>query len=89
MSKLSEMEPAKGITWRQPAVFVVSTALCTILAIWAVVSAGLNSPVPGVSGLYIAAAVYVPLALWFGVWGSLAGYFSCLFMGLYFGLPLP
>jgi hypothetical protein len=43
----------------------------------------------GVSGLYIAAAVYVPLALWFGVWGCLAGYFSCLFMGFYFGMPLP
>jgi len=89
MSNPSEMEHAKGITWRQPLVFAVSTAICTVLAIWAVVSAGLNSPVPGVSGLYIAAAVYVPLALWFGVWGTLAGYFSCLFMGFYFGFSLP
>jgi hypothetical protein len=78
----------KGVTWRQPVVCAVSTAICTVLAIWAVVSAGLNSPVPGVSGLYIAAAIYVPLALWFGVWGCLAGYLSCVFMGLYLGFPL-
>jgi hypothetical protein len=58
------------------------------LAIWAVVAAPV-APVPGVSGLYLAAAVYVPLALWFGVWGSLAGYLSCVFMGIYSGLPLP
>jgi hypothetical protein len=44
--------------------------------------------VAGVSGLYIAAAVYVPLALWFGVWGSIAGYLSCVFMGIYSGMPL-
>jgi hypothetical protein len=57
------------------------------LAICAEVSAPV-SPVPGVSGLYIAAAIYVPLALWFGVWVCLAGYFSCFFMGLYFGYSL-
>ena len=77
----------KGVTWRQPVVFATTTAICTVLAIWAVVSAPV-SPVPGVSGLYIAAAVYVPLALWFGIWGSLAGYLSCLFMGLYLGYSL-
>jgi hypothetical protein len=71
-----------GVTWRQPAVFAVATLLCTVLAIWAVVSAPVGG-VSGVSGLYIAAAVYVPLALWFGIWGCLAGYFSCIFMGLY------
>jgi integral membrane sensor domain MASE1 len=75
------------ISWRQPVVFVVATAVCTVLAIWAVVSAPV-APVPGVSGLYIAAAIYVPLALWFGVWGCLAGYFSCLFMGIYLGYSL-
>ncbi len=74
------------ITWRQPAVFVVATIICTILAYWAVVEAPTgNSPVPGVSGLYIAAAVYVPLALWFGIWGCLAGYLSCVFMGFMVG----
>jgi hypothetical protein len=52
-----------------------------MLAIWAVVLA--PSSVAGVSGLYFAAAIYVPLALWFGVWGCLAGYASCVFMGLY------
>jgi hypothetical protein len=60
--------------------------VCTVLAIWAVVSAPVS--VPGVSGLYIAAAVYVPLALWFGMWGCIAGYLSCVFMGLYVGYSL-
>jgi hypothetical protein len=78
------MSFAKGITWRQPTVFVAATLICTVLAIWAVVSAPVGS-VAGVSGLYIAAAVYVPLALWFGVWGCFAGYLSYIFMGLYLG----
>jgi hypothetical protein len=75
-----------GISWRQPVVFAVATLLCTVLAICAVVSAPIESStgaVTGVSGLYLAAAVYVPLALWFGIWGCLAGYASCVFMGLY------
>ncbi len=74
-----------GVTWKQPVVFVVATVICTFLAIWAVVQAPVNSPVSGVSGLYIAAAIYVPLALWFGIWGCLAGYLSCVFMGLFVG----
>lgn len=79
----------EGVTWRQPAVFAVATVICTVLAIWAVVQAPVdNSSVSGVSGLYIAAAIYVPLALWFGVWGCLAGYLSCIFMGLYVGYSL-
>jgi hypothetical protein len=88
LSKTTEVGISKRVTWRQPVVCAVSTAICTVLAIWAVVLAPV-SPVPDVSGLYIAAAIYVPLALWFGVWGCLAGYLSCLFMGLYLGLPLP
>ena len=82
------MSFAKGITWRQPVVFLAATLVCTFLAIWAVVLAPVES-VAGVSGLYIAAAVYVPLALWFGIWGCLAGYVSCIFMGLYLGYALP
>jgi hypothetical protein len=85
--RITEMQDGMGLTWRQPSVFVVATVVSTVLAIWAVVSAPV-APVPGVSGLYIAAAIYVPLALWFGIWGCLAGYFSCLFMGLYLGYPL-
>jgi hypothetical protein len=81
------MSFAKGLTWRQPVVFAVATLVCTVLAIWAVVSAPVGS-VAGVSGLYIAAAVYVPLALWFGIWGCFAGYVSCIFMGLYLGYSL-
>jgi hypothetical protein len=86
------MSPTKGVTWRQPAVFGAATLVCTVLAIWAVVSTPVSSSagaVTGVSGLYLAAAVYVPLALWFGVWGCLAGYLSCVFMGIYLQLPLP
>ncbi len=75
-------QPSVGITWRQPAVFAVATAICTVLAIYAVVLAPVGG-VSGVSGLYIAAAVYVPLALWFGIWGCAAGYLSCVFMGVY------
>ncbi len=76
----------RGVTWRQPLVFIVATFVCTVLAIYAVVAAPVDSAAgaaTGVSGLYFAAAVYVPLALWFGIWGCLAGYVSCLFMGLY------
>jgi hypothetical protein len=78
----------EDITWRQPVVFVLATIICTVLAIWAVVLAPVGS-IAGVSGLYLAAAIYVPLALWFGVWGCLAGYLSCVFMGLYLGYALP
>ncbi len=87
MTEVVLRESRRGITWRQPVVCAVTTAVCTVLATWAVVAAPV-SLVPGVSGLYIAAAVYVPVALWFGVWGCVAGYFSCVFMGLYFGMPL-
>ena len=88
MLKTSFNTSGAGITWRQPVVFIIATVICTVLAIWAVVLAPV-APVPGVSGLYIAAAIYVPLALWFGVWGCLAGYLSCAFMGLYLGYSLP
>lgn len=81
------MIPKLGkITWRQPLIFAAATLICTILAIYAVVATPVGSDagaVTGVSGLYLAAAVYVPLALWFGVWGCMAGYISCISMGLY------
>jgi hypothetical protein len=77
-----KMQPTRHLTWRQTAVFVAATAVSTVLAIWAVVGAPVGA-VAGVSGLYISAAVYVPLALWFGIWGCFAGYFSCVFLGLY------
>jgi len=79
------------ISWRQPAVFVAATIICTVLAIYAVVAAPVDSAAgaaTGVSGLYLAAAVYVPLALWFGLWGVFAGYLSCVFMGLFVGYTL-
>ena len=86
MYDTSERKHGKRVTWRQPLVCAVTTAVCTVLAIWAVVS--VSSPALGVSGLYIAAAVYVPVALWFGVWGCVAGYLSCIFMGIYLHMPL-
>ncbi len=88
---MTKTRRSEGITWRQPVVFIVSTIVCTILAIWAVVAAPVESAAgaaTGVSGLYIAAAVYVPVALWFGVWGCFAGYLSCIFMGIYLNMPL-
>lgn len=83
---MTATQPGKGVTWRQPAVFIVATLISILLAVYAVVAAPVDSAAgaaTGVSGLYLAAAVYVPLALWFGIWGCLAGYFSCIFMGLY------
>jgi hypothetical protein len=85
--KASGAESKIGVTWRQPVVFVIATIVCTVFAIWAVIEAPVE-PAPGVSGLYIAAALFIPLALWFGVWGVLAGYLSCIFMGLYVGYTL-
>jgi hypothetical protein len=82
-----EAETKRGATWRQPVGCAISTIVCTALAIWAVIEAPVP-PAPGVSGLYVAAAVFVPLALWFGVWGSIAGYLSCVFMALYVGYTL-
>ena len=80
-------ETKTGVKWSQPVVCAISTIACTALAIWAVIEAPVP-PAPGVSGLYVAAAVFVPLALWFGVWGSIAGYLSCIFMALYVGYTL-
>jgi hypothetical protein len=76
----------RGVSGEHLLVCAIATVVCTVLAIWAVISAPVS--VPGVSGLYIAAAVYVPLALWFGMWGCIAGYLSCIFMGLYLGYSL-
>jgi integral membrane sensor domain MASE1 len=89
MQTTKQTQNKKAVAWKRPAVFAATTAICTILAIWAVVQAPTEgSPVSGVSGLYIAAAIYVPVALWFGIWGCLAGYLSCVFMGLFVGYSL-
>ena len=85
--KASGNETKTGVTWRQPVVCVIATIVCTVLAIWAVIEAPVP-PAPGVSGLYVAAAVFVPLALWFGLWGVLAGYLSCIVMALYIGYTI-
>lgn len=89
MQSTMQTHNRKSITWRQPTVFALATVICTVLAIWAVIQAPTEAgPVAGVSGLYFAAAIYVPLALWFGIWGCLAGYLSCVFMGLFVGYSL-
>ncbi len=62
--------------------FALATAVSYVLG----VVSSLIFPVlgaPGVSALYVAAAIYVPLAIWMGMWGVLAGYISCFFLGLY------
>jgi hypothetical protein len=72
----------RKVTWMHIVTFVFATAVAYVLA----VVSSLIFPVlgaPGVSALYVAAAVYVPLGVWMGMWGALAGYFSCLFLGLY------
>ena len=77
----------RPVTWMHLVTFAIVTGVCTVLAIFAVIAAPVP-PAPGVSGLYIAAAVYVPVALWFGTWGALAGYVSCVLLGLYTGMPI-
>lgn len=72
----------RRITWMHIVSFAFATAVSYVLG----VLSSLIFPVlgaPGVSALYVAAAVYVPLGIWMGMWGALAGYFSCLFLGLY------
>ena len=76
------MQPKKKITWMHIVSFSFATAISYILG----VLSSLIFPVlgaPGVSALYVAAAVYVPLGVWMSMWGALAGYFSCFFLGLY------
>ena len=58
MLKASGNETKTGVTWRQPVVCVIATIDCTVLAIWAVIEAPIP-PAPVVSGLYVAAAVFV------------------------------
>ncbi len=77
----------RPVTWMHLVTFAIVTGVCTVLAIFAVIAAPVP-PAPGVSGLYVAAAVYVPVALWFGTWGALAGYVSCVLLGINTGMPL-
>ncbi|MEM0087595.1 MAG: hypothetical protein QXK85_01355, partial [Thermofilum sp.] len=76
------ISPRKRITWAHIVTFVLATAVSYVLA----VVSSMIFPVlgaPGVSALYVAAAIYVPLGVWMGMWGALAGYLSCFFLGLY------
>lgn len=78
---MSDMEEVKvGVTWQHLVVTALATGDAALLAIYAVIIAPV-APFPGVSGLYLAAAIYVPLSLWLGIWGCLAGYFSCVILG--------
>jgi len=80
--KTSKAVPSRPITWMHLVSFALATAISYVLG---VVSA-LIFPVlgaPGVSALYVSAAIYVPLAIWMGMWGCLAGYVSCFFLGLW------
>ena len=65
---------------------IVSFTLATAISYVLGVVSSLISPVlgaPGVSALYVAAAIYVPLGIWMGMWGALAGFISCFLLGLY------
>ncbi len=70
----------RGVSWMHIVTFAIATGVSAILAIYAVFAVPV-APFPGVSGLYFAAAIYVPLSLWLGMWGPLAGYFSCVILG--------
>lgn len=83
MEKMEEVKP--GVTWRHIVACALATGASTILAYYAVIIAPV-APFPGVSGLYLAAAIYVPLSLWFGIWGVLVGYISCVILGLLCGM---
>jgi hypothetical protein len=77
-----EEMPRRGITWMHIVTFAFATAISYVLA----VVSSLIFPVlgaPGVFALYVASATYVPLGIWMGLWGCLAGYMGCLFLGLY------
>ncbi|MBD3256676.1 MAG: hypothetical protein GF383_16400 [Candidatus Lokiarchaeota archaeon] len=83
---MSEMEEVRvGVTWRHLVACALATGISTILAIFAVIAAPV-APFPGVSGLYLAAAIYVPLSLWLGIWGVIAAYISCVILGFVTGL---
>jgi hypothetical protein len=81
-TRVKEEAPKRKVTWMHIVTFAFATAISYVLA----VVSSLIFPVlgaPGVSALYIAAAIYVPLGIWMGLWGCLAGYISCFFLGLY------
>jgi len=81
----SGMEEVRvGVTWRHLVATALATGVSAILAIYAVIAAPV-APFPGVSALYLAAAIYVPLSLWLGMWGCFAGYFSCVILGFVSG----
>ncbi|MEM3982267.1 MAG: hypothetical protein QXM71_06105 [Thermofilum sp.] len=61
------ISPRKRITWAHIVTFVLATAVSYVLA----VVSSMIFPVlgaPGVSALYVAAAIYVPLGVWMGMW---------------------
>ncbi len=62
------------------------TLIFSLLSRFAVI----NVPVaPGVSGLYIAVAVMIPITLWYGGWGVIATYLGCIIgAGLLADMPL-
>ncbi|MHA1377029.1 MAG: hypothetical protein ACTSRG_01480 [Candidatus Helarchaeota archaeon] len=77
-----------GFNWKHIVITILAVFVATILAIYAVIISPV-APFPGVSGLYLSAAVYVPLSLWLGIWGCIVGYISQLLLGFFttpFGL---
>jgi hypothetical protein len=64
---------------------LVATIISTILAIYAVIATPVHSTTGvamDVAELYLAAAIYVPLALCFGIWGGTFGVISMAVFGM-------
>jgi len=86
MNEMEEVKP--GVTWEHLVVTALATGAAALLAIYTVIGAPV-APFPGVSGLYLAAAIYVPLSLWLGLWGCITGYFSSVIFGFLANLFVP
>ena len=71
----------RSVTWMHIVLFAFATAVSYVLAMLSNIIAPVLGA-PGVSSLYVASAVYVPLGIWMGMWGCLAGYLSCFMLGL-------
>lgn len=80
---VKEMKTDSLVATKYVALTAVLSAIVTVVGIFALVPC----PLPGVSVLYVAAAVEVVFPLWFGIWGVLADYIGGVLMGLFYGEP--
>lgn len=71
----------KRIETKYIALTAVLSAVVSVVGIFALIPC----PLPGVSVLYVAAAVETVFPLWFGLWGVLANYIGGILMGAFYG----